>query len=238
MEEIFELQIDSGLSEQGKREHLTNFCNVGRFSKLRFVVVADQMLDFSIEWHSSPEHLQDSVNLLKDDFKCLSKTYRNIKMEVTMPYLRMRIMNNTAQNNNMLSMKVFGVPYFQKKSKSVVFDDSKDQNIVKPKEPHKRLSFIRRAASPQKSRMGNAIKASSSSESLPELSLEDVKRVSPGFIPRNTLLVGMGNNKLKTIPPGLIGQFLMVLEDNEIGWGFPYGFEKNGGKITHTPLRS
>lgn len=209
MTEIKGLKVSRGLSSSARKELVTEFVDVSQFSKVRLVSCSDVSMDIALEWSIDSSVGIEGISLYTESHRCLSKTWRVSRFATSFPYLRLRITNNSGTENDYLQVRVYGEPASLFPSDQRL--DTRLRSSSIPDSPPTRPS------SPLPKPRSKTIFSKSKDRPRTPTGCDPL----PGYIPEGSLLVGDKVGKLKCLPRGEDGQYLMMVEGSPC-WSLPY----------------
>lgn len=184
------------------------FVSVSHLDRFRFNMFSDQLLKVQFEWSIDGVERHVTTSL-----RVGSKLWKSERVDVILPFVRYRIINETQQNVHSLILYTFapGVD----RPRHVCFKKEEEIPAVTERstgpapDPHVGLSTHTKGKRPW-----SILKSTSPKQAVLDQRL-------PSFIPEGILLVGDKGGKVRVLPKGNVGEYLMVLEDGP-GWSLPY----------------
>jgi len=136
------------------------------------------------------------------------------KLEVLLPYCRIRVLNSSGVNNDSFHLLVYAEPYFLIPEVPEVAAEVKTKKgmFSRYKSPGQRRVSIK----PDTELFNPPFPGGSPGKG----GLVDYRL--PGFIPKGALLVGDKNGKVSVLPKGASGEYLMIDSDGFPSWMLPY----------------
>lgn len=208
-------ELTKGLTTIGRSELLSDWHAVKPGDKLHLYSSADIILNIFVEFNYSANEPPEGHRLSFKKISVLNRQYKADIVKAEAPFCRFRVVNNTGNENHFLHVFC----YLESK------DEPKPPNIYVPEVPRdlpheeERFSFDGEAK-PRSSTPGR-LRNFMTKKADKETRMKTVDDRLPGYIPKNSLLVGGANGKVVTLPPGLPGQCLRWTETG-LEWCFEY----------------
>lgn len=213
------------------------FYYVGDCKALRIGTCADLLLNLQLEWSYDGEHKGVTTSCH------IATMWRSSKIDIEMPYVRLRVVKNVPTPNKDLTISVMKWAKFERKRVSLPRDIPQDfpksilKEIPEPlslpptspvtltkTEPVSVISLPTNqpVQSPRKHSKSPFSRFRKKSETPSPKSLPVRDPRIPEYLPKGAILFCGDSNSLKLLPRGLPNEVLMMGADGTPEWRMPY----------------
>lgn len=181
----------------GNHEFVSEYVDVGDYKRIRMNTYSDTILQVILEWTYD---LDCNRSPIQNSCRTPSTIWRSESYEVIMPFVRVRILNQSGKANSDLSVLITSQSVMRKRYEKPTppLEDIIVHSPVEAKCVKSPFSFKAK----RKSSLG--------SKSPVGVSMRDYR--IPDFIPQGTILIGGKCGKIITLPPGNVGEIMQMTE--------------------------